>query len=64
MCKECVEIDGKIERYDLLASRVSDHALREGLEDLIDRLEALKVALHPDQSKGRRLPTTVPHLLQ
>ena len=45
-------------------ARVADRALREGLEDLIDRLEALKVALHPDQAKGRRLPTTVPHLLQ
>lgn len=64
MCKECVEINGKIERYDLLASRVSDRSLREGLEDLIDRLEALKVALHPDQAKPRRLRTTVPHLLQ
>ena len=46
MCKECVEIDEKMERYGLLATRVSDQCLLEGLNGLIDALGAVKGALH------------------
>jgi hypothetical protein len=47
MCEQFVEIDGKIERYRLLASRTTDPALLEGIERLIEQLQALKMELHP-----------------
>jgi hypothetical protein len=47
MCEQCDEIDKKIERYGiLLASRVADPTLVEGLNTLVDLLRDLKVALH------------------
>jgi hypothetical protein len=53
MCEECQAIDGKIERYGLLTSRLREHlVLLEGLAGLIDQLHALKVALHPDQENA------------
>jgi hypothetical protein len=54
MCEECQDIHGKIERYrSLLTSRVpDDRALLEGLTELIDQLQALKIALHPDQANA------------
>ena len=40
MCKQCVEIDKKIEHYHRLASRFTDQALLGGIRELIERVEA------------------------
>jgi hypothetical protein len=48
MCWKCDEIDKVILRYRTLSSRVTDTLTIEGLQQLIDKLEAEKKALHPD----------------
>lgn len=49
MCEQCANIDEKIERYGVLASsRIADQALIDGINELVDLLRALKVALHPN----------------
>jgi hypothetical protein len=47
MCEQCVEINRKIDRYRLIASRTTDQTMLDGIEKLIDELQAAKVALHP-----------------
>jgi hypothetical protein len=49
MCARCVELDRKIEHYQRLASRFTDQALLGGIREVIERAEAQKTALHPDQ---------------
>jgi hypothetical protein len=51
MCENCVEIDGKVERYRSLASRLLDSSMIEGIEALIAELLALKQQLHPAQEE-------------
>lgn len=51
MCDQCVEIDGKIEHYQRMASRITDQAMLDGIKRLIDRMQAGKAALHPEQPK-------------
>ena len=51
MCEQCVEIDSKIEHYRLLASGITDPALLEGIKELIETMQVLKAALHPDQAQ-------------
>jgi hypothetical protein len=52
MCEKCVKIDGKIEQYQLIASRTTDQALLDGIAELVKRLNAEKDALHPEDSAG------------
>jgi hypothetical protein len=49
MCGKRVEIDGKIEHYRLLASRLTDQPNIDGIKELIERMQAQKLALHPEQ---------------
>jgi hypothetical protein len=49
MCWKCEEIDKKILHYRTLGARVTDRLTLEGLQQLIEKLEAEKKALHPDQ---------------
>jgi hypothetical protein len=49
MCEKCVIIDGKIDHYRLIASRITDQALLDGVTELIKRLNAEKDALHPEE---------------
>ena len=49
MCWKCEEIDKVILRYRTLSTRVTDRLTLEGLQQLIEKLEAEKKALHPDQ---------------
>jgi hypothetical protein len=49
MCEKCVEIDGKVEYYQRLASRVTDQLTIDGIKELIERLKAQRAALHPEQ---------------
>jgi beta-phosphoglucomutase-like phosphatase (HAD superfamily) len=51
MCDKCVELDRKIEHYRLLASRVTDQPTIDGIKELIERMQAQKLALHPEQAK-------------
>jgi hypothetical protein len=49
MCEKCVEIEKKVEHYQHLASRITDRAMLDGIKELIERMQAQKVALHPKQ---------------
>jgi hypothetical protein len=49
MCEKCVEIDGRIDHYGILGSRITDPALLDGIKELLERLHDLKVALHPER---------------
>jgi len=51
MCWKCQEIDKRILHYRALGVRMTDEGLLNGLQQLIDKLEAEKRALHPEQGK-------------
>jgi hypothetical protein len=51
MCEKCAELDSKIEHYRFLASRITDRPMLEGIKELIERMQAQKAALHPEQPK-------------
>jgi hypothetical protein len=51
MCEKCVEIDGRIDHYEILGSRITDPALLDGIIELVERLHDLKVALHPERPR-------------
>jgi hypothetical protein len=51
MCEKCAELDSKIEHYRLLASRITDEPILDGIKHLIERMQAQKVALHPEQAE-------------
>jgi hypothetical protein len=51
MCDKCVELDGKIDHYRSLASRITDEAMIRGINILIARAEAQKAVLHPEETK-------------
>jgi hypothetical protein len=48
MCWKCDEIDKVILHYRTLSARVTDTLTLEGLQQLIDKLEAEKMALHTE----------------
>jgi hypothetical protein len=48
---QCVELDDKMEHYRQLAARVRDPLLTEGVDKLIEGMEAQKAAFHPEQQK-------------
>jgi hypothetical protein len=50
MCEKCVELDGKIEHYQRMASRMTDQAMLDGIKELIEQMKALKAALHPEET--------------
>jgi hypothetical protein len=49
MCEKCIEIDKKIEHYQVMASRITDQPVLDGIKELIQRMQAQKAALHPGQ---------------
>jgi hypothetical protein len=51
MCEKCVELDGKIEHYRRMSSRITDQLTRDGIQKLIEQMQARKAALHPEQSQ-------------
>jgi hypothetical protein len=51
MCWKCKEIDKAIARYRTLIARVTDEQTLEGIGRLIEKLEAEKKRMHPDQKK-------------
>ena len=50
MCEKCVELDGKIEHYRVLASCITDQPILDGIKELIEQMQAQKGAI-----KVRRL---------
>ena len=53
MCEKCVEIDGKIEHYRQLSGLITDQPTLDGINRLIEQMEAEKQALHPEQADER-----------
>jgi hypothetical protein len=51
MCDKCVELDGKIEHYQSLSSRITDQPTLDGIKQLIERMKAQKATLHPEQAQ-------------
>jgi hypothetical protein len=51
MCEKCVELDGKIERYQRMASKITDQAMLDGIKGLIEQMRAQRAALHPEQAQ-------------
>jgi hypothetical protein len=51
MCDRCVELDDKIEHYKVMASRITDQAMLDGIKWLIERAKTEKTALHPEQKR-------------
>jgi hypothetical protein len=49
MCKNCDEIDNKIDHYRWLASQFDDKRTIQALDKLIQQYEDEKHALHPEQ---------------
>ncbi len=55
MCEKCLEIDGKIEHYRSIASKIADQAMLRGIEVLIRRAKA-----HPEGGASPRAATVRP----
>ena len=51
MCEKCVELDGKIEHYQRLSSKITDQLTLDGIKELIERMKAQKAVLHPEQEQ-------------
>ena len=51
MCDKCVELDGKIEHYQRMASLLTDRTTLDGIKELIARMKAQKAELHPEQEE-------------
>lgn len=51
MCKQCKEIEAKIEHYRRVAERITDQNTIAGLNNLMRDLLRKRAALHPDHSK-------------
>jgi hypothetical protein len=49
MCDRSVELDSKIVHYRRLRFGITDQATLDGIQELIERMEAQKAALHPEQ---------------
>jgi hypothetical protein len=49
MCEKCIELDKKIEHYRVMASRITDQPVLDGIKELIERMQAQKAAFHPEQ---------------
>ena len=47
MCWKCEEIDKRILHYRVIAARVTDKQTLDGIQQLVDTLEAEKKDLHP-----------------
>jgi beta-phosphoglucomutase-like phosphatase (HAD superfamily) len=51
MCEKCAEFDSKIEHYQRIASHTTDQPMLDGIKELIERMQAQKLALHPGQTE-------------
>jgi len=53
MCARCDDIDAKIIRYKRIASQLNDQLVQDGLAGLLEKMEAEKASLHPDETGPR-----------
>jgi hypothetical protein len=51
MCEKCVELDGKIEHYQRMASKITDQSMLDGIKGLTEQMRAQKAAFHPEQAQ-------------
>ena len=51
MCKQCSELDQKIRRYNQLVLRITDPPLIHGINEVIAKSQAVKLALHEASTK-------------
>lgn len=56
MCEKCDEIDQQIEHYRMLSRRITDQLTLSGIALLIERYEARKRELHPEQREEWKRP--------
>ena len=49
MCDECMELGGKIARYERLSKSISDQLTIDGINELVKQIKAQKAAFHPEQ---------------
>jgi hypothetical protein len=49
MCKECVELDEKIEHYERIRSLIGDQLTVDRIKQLVQKLKAQKSELHPEK---------------
>jgi hypothetical protein len=49
MCAKCIEIDEKTEHYRRICASISDQLTIDRINALVEKLEAEKAALHPEQ---------------
>jgi hypothetical protein len=54
MCEKCIEIDGKIEHYQRLLSRITDERTVNEIKELLARMKARKARFIPSE-KGNPL---------
>ena len=53
MCEKCIEIDGKIARYQRLSGSITDQLTLDGIKLIVEQMKAEKQALHPEQATDR-----------
>lgn len=51
MCDKCVELDSKIEHLMALAKRITDQPTMEAITQLVQKHQAQKLELHPDDQE-------------
>ena len=51
MCDNCVQLDEKIAHYRTIIAGVPDQQTVEGINKLIEKMQAEKAALLPEQPK-------------
>jgi hypothetical protein len=53
VCEKCREIDANIARYERLRALAFDEVFLAGLDEVVRNYRAEKIALHPEEEKGR-----------
>jgi hypothetical protein len=48
MCETCIELDKKIDHYEVLSTLVTDKAALDGIRFLVAKYNADKKVLHPN----------------
>lgn len=50
MCEKCVELDGRIDRYEQIRSNIGDQLTVDRIKTLVIEMTAEKAALHAKES--------------
>ncbi len=48
MCEKCADIDERVAHYERIAHNITDNVTLDRILELIIKLDAEKVALHPE----------------